>query len=65
MSRKLYLEWSIPGTLFDEGFLEEAFLEQVKRDVAVWLFSQGRIASGYAASLRGMTRRDFLELLQH
>lgn len=28
------------------------------------LFEQGRISSGYAASLLGMTRRDFLELLQ-
>jgi predicted HTH domain antitoxin len=65
MSRKLRFEWDIPETLFDEAFLEEAFLEQVKQDAAVRLFTQGRVSSGYAASLLGITRRDFLELLQH
>ena len=64
MSRKLHFEWDVPETLFDEVFLEETFLEQVKQDAAVRLFAQGRVSSGYAASLLGMTRRDFLELLQ-
>lgn len=64
MPRKLQFEWDVPDQLFDDGFPEEVFLEQVKQDAVVRLFQQARISSGYAASLLGMTRRDFLELLQ-
>jgi len=64
MSKKLRFEWDVPDTLFDDGFPEAAFLEQVKQDAVVRLFVQGRISSGYAASLLGMRRRDFLEFLQ-
>jgi predicted HTH domain antitoxin len=64
MSRKLRFEWDVPETLFDDGFPEETFLEQVKQDAVVRLFIQGRISSGYAASLLGLRRRDFFEFLQ-
>ena len=65
MSRKLRFEWDVPDTLFDDVFPEEAFLKQIKQDAVVRLFVQGRISSGYAASLLGLRRRDFLEFLQH
>jgi predicted HTH domain antitoxin len=39
-------------------------VRQLKEDAIVRLFDQDRISSGYAASLLGMTRRDFFELLQ-
>ena len=64
MSRKLRFEWDVPDTLFDEVFPEAAFLEQIKQDAVVRLFVQGRISSGYAASLLGLRRRDFFEFLQ-
>jgi predicted HTH domain antitoxin len=64
MARKLRFEWEVPDELFDEQFREEAFLRQLKEDAVVRLFDRGRISSGYGASLLGMTRRDFLELLQ-
>jgi len=64
MPRKLQFEWDVPDQLFDDQFPEEVFLDQVKQDAVVRLFQQGRISSGYAASLLGMKRRDFLELLQ-
>ena len=57
-------EWDVPETLFDEGFPEEAFVQQIKQDAVVRLFAQGRISSGYAAALLGWKRRDFLEFLQ-
>lgn len=57
-------EWDVPDELFDERFREEEFLRQLKEDAVVKLFKAGRVSSGYAASLLGMTRRDFLELLQ-
>jgi predicted HTH domain antitoxin len=62
--RKLRFEWDVPDTLFDDMFREEAFLEQIKQDAVVRLLERGRISSGYAASLLGMTKRNFLELLQ-
>lgn len=64
MPRKLRFEWEVPEELFDERFREEEFLQQLKEDAVVKLFEAGRVSSGYAASLLGMTRRDFLELLQ-
>jgi predicted HTH domain antitoxin len=64
MARKLRFEWDVPETLFDEGFPEEAFVQQVKQDAVIRLFAQGRISSGYAAALLGLKRRDFLEFLQ-
>lgn len=57
-------EWDVPDELFDERFREEEFLRQLKEDAVVKLFEAGRVSSGYAASLLGMTQRDFLELLQ-
>ena len=64
MPRTLRFEWEVPDALFDEHFREEDFLQQLKEAAVVRLFSQGRISTGYAASLLGMTRRDCLELLQ-
>ena len=64
MPRKLRFEWDVPDDLFDERFREEEFLTQLKEEAVIKLFTAGRLSSGYAASLLGITRRDFLELLQ-
>jgi predicted HTH domain antitoxin len=64
MTRKLHFEWDIPEEVFDERFREEEFLTQLKADAVIKLFTAGRLSSGYAAALLGMTRRDFLVLLQ-
>jgi predicted HTH domain antitoxin len=64
MPRKLRFGWEVPEELFDGQFREEESVRQLKEDAIVRLFDQGRISSGYAASLLGMTRRDFFELLQ-
>lgn len=64
MLRTLRFEWEVPDGLFDEEFREEDFLKQLKEEGVIKLFAAGRISSGYAASLLGMTRRDFLDLLQ-
>ncbi len=63
MSRKLYFEYEVPDEVFDESFSEAAFLQRLKEDAIIKLFAAGRLASGYAASLLGITRRDFLELI--
>ena len=63
MPRKLYFEYEVPDEVFDESFSEVAFLQQLKEDAIIKLFAAGRLASGYAASLLGITRRDFLELI--
>lgn len=64
MSRKLHFEWEMPDEVFDECFPETAFLQQLKEGAIIKLFRAGRLASGYAASLLGVTRRDFLDLLK-
>lgn len=64
MLRKLQFEWDVPEELFDERFREEDFLQGLKEEAVVELFEAGRLSSGYAASLLGITRRDFLALLQ-
>ena len=64
MTRTLRFEWEIPDTVFDDQFPEEAFLTQLKVDAVCKLFTAGRLSSGYAASLLGITRRAFFDLLQ-
>jgi len=63
MPRRLHFEYEAPDEVFDESFSEAAFLQQLKEDAIIKLFAAGRLASGYAASLLGITRRDFLELI--
>ena len=64
MGRTLRFEWEVPETVFDAQFPEEVFLTQLKVDAACKLFTAGRLSSGYAASLLGITRRAFFDLLQ-
>ena len=64
MTRTLHFAWEVPDELFDEQFREDTFLAQLKEDAAIKLFTAGRVSSGYAASLLGLTRRDFLVRVQ-
>ena len=64
MARTLRFEWEVPDTVFDDQFQEEAFLTQLKMDAVCKLFTAGRLSSGYAASLLGITRQAFFDLLQ-
>lgn len=64
MARLLRFECEIPAEVFDERFPEEIFLQQLKEEAIIKLFAADRISSGYAASLLGVTRRDFFDLLQ-
>ena len=64
MTRILRFEWEVPETVFDDQFQEETFLAQLKVDAVCKLFTAGRLSSGYAASLLGITRRAFFDLLQ-
>jgi predicted HTH domain antitoxin len=64
MAHTLRFEWEIPDTVFDDQFPEEDFLTQLKVDAVCKLFTAGRLSSGYAASLLGITRRAFFDLLQ-
>jgi predicted HTH domain antitoxin len=64
MPRTLRFEWEGPDEVFDDRFREEEFLTQLKQEAVLKLFTAGRLSSGYAASLLGMTRRDFFSLLQ-
>jgi predicted HTH domain antitoxin len=64
MTRTPRFEWEVPDTVFDDQFQEETFLTQLKVDAVCKLFTAGRLSSGYAAALLGITRRAFLDLLQ-
>ena len=64
MTRILRFEWEVPETVFDDQFQEETFLAQLKVDAVCKLFTAGRLSSGCAASLLGITRRAFFDLLQ-
>jgi predicted HTH domain antitoxin len=59
------LQVTLPKELLTYGLGEE----DVNREVGKWLvfslFRTARVSSGKAASLLGMTRREFLELLHH
>ena len=61
MPATLHLEWELP-----EGALEEPFrtelVQAVKREVAVRLFADGKIISGYGAGMLGISRWEFIDL---
>jgi predicted HTH domain antitoxin len=63
MGRKLRFEWDVPDELFDERFREEQLLARVKEDAVVRLFEEGHLSTAYGAALLGLTRREFIELL--
>jgi predicted HTH domain antitoxin len=58
----LRLEWELP-----EGALEEPFrtdlVQAVRREVALRLFADGKISSGYGARMLGISRWEFIQLL--
>ena len=49
MPAALHLDWDLPGGALTEPFRTE-LVETVKREVAVRLFAEGRITSGYGAA---------------
>lgn len=57
------LEISIPKTLLSFGIGKEEVERGVKKWLVISLFKGGRISSGKAGSLLGLSRRDFLDLL--
>ena len=57
------LEVSIPKVLLSFGIGQEEIEREVKKWLVISLFRGGRISSGKAGSLLGITRRDFLDLL--
>ncbi len=63
MARKLRFEWDLPEEVFDDRFREEQLLARVKEDAVVRLFQEGRLSTAYGAALLGLTRRQFLKLL--
>lgn len=63
MAKKLRFEWDLPDEVFDERFREEQLLARVQEDAVVRLFQEGRLSTGYAAALLGLTRREFFALL--
>lgn len=63
MGKKLRFEWDLPATVFDDQFREDQFLARVKEDAVVRLFQEGRLSTAYGASLLGLTRREFFQLL--
>ena len=64
MARTLRFGWEVPDAVFDDQFSEDTFLTQLKVDAVCKLVTAGRLSSGYAASLLGITRRAFFDLLQ-
>ena len=59
----LRLEWELPESALEEPFRTE-LVQAVKREVAVRLFADGKISSGYGAGMLGISRWDFIDLLR-
>ena len=60
------LEVEVPGALHGtplEGKFVEAAQQIIKERSVIRLFEQGEVSSGYAASLLGLTKHDFIQLL--
>jgi len=63
MPAALHLDWDLPDGALTEPFRTE-LVEAVKREVAVRLFADGRITSGYGAAMLGISRLEFIDLLK-
>ena len=57
------MEITIPKTLLSLGLRQEQIQSQVEKWLVISLFRDDAISSGKAASLLGISRRDFLDLL--
>lgn len=64
MAATVRVEWELPADVeLDEPFRAELQLA-VQREVAVRLFAEGKISSGYGAHLLGISRWAFIDLLR-
>jgi predicted HTH domain antitoxin len=63
MGARITLDWELPEGAVDKAFERELSVV-VKEEVALRLFREGKVSSGYAAALLGTTRRAFLALLK-
>ena len=63
MPSKLQLEWELPEDALQEPFRAD-LVDAVKREVTSRLFAEGKISSGYGATMLGISRWDFIELLR-
>jgi predicted HTH domain antitoxin len=63
MSTRIHLEMELPEGLIDETF-EAELRQRFKEETALRLFQKGKLSSGFAARLIGISRLQFLSLLQ-
>ena len=61
--QKVTLEVTLPKELLSFGMDQDDLNREVSKWLAFSLFRDNRVSSGKAASLLGVTRREFLELL--
>ncbi len=61
--RTVVMQVSIPEVLFSFGVGKEEVQRKIKKWMVISLFREGRISSGKAGSLLGLSRREFLDLL--
>lgn len=57
-------EVRVPMNLLEFGFDQDKIQHQINQWLVFSLFTDGRVSSGRAAALLGMTRADFLALLR-
>lgn len=63
MPKQVSFDWTLPEAVFGEDLKEEELRQRVQEGVALSLFREGRVSSGLAAEMLGITRRKFMELL--
>jgi predicted HTH domain antitoxin len=61
MSATLHFDWDLPEGALQEPFSQD-FVHTIKREATLQLFADGKISSGYAAKMLGISRRSFLDL---
>ena len=59
---KLEIELEVPDGAFDKS-AEAEFIRSIKEQTALKLYADGRVTTGEAATMLGLTRIQFLDLL--
>ena len=63
MSKRLSFDWVLPDAVFGDDLKEDYLHRSVKEIVALSLFREGKVSSGLASEMLGITRQEFLQLL--
>jgi predicted HTH domain antitoxin len=63
MAKRLTFDWVLPDAVFGDDLKVDDLRRRVREGIALSLFREGKVSSGLAAEMLGISRQEFLQLL--